>query len=122
MQSGRKTGGTSMNETTKPRYKWDSPFEWLKEKADCWPAETLYKSLMDLAVQVDSDTIQDLFQTMMEEDGYFRDLDNPDAMSPIPKVFFCSDQCRDEYEPDPPMTVKEKGSEAAPEDASCENC
>lgn len=57
------------------RYKWDSAYEWLEEKSQDWDATRLRTELLDLARQTDGDTIQDSFQSEMDSDGYFRDLD-----------------------------------------------
>jgi hypothetical protein len=58
--------------STLKKYKWNSPHEWLFEHAELWPAETLLRALHDLASCCDSDTIQDVFQSEMDADGYFK--------------------------------------------------
>ncbi len=57
------------------RYKWDSAYEWLSDKAKGWDEARLYQELMSLARDADSDTLQDQFQSDMDADGYFNDLD-----------------------------------------------
>lgn len=47
------------------QYRWATAHDWLREKYDI-PEEVW--CLLD---QVDSDTIQDYFQSEMDEDGYF---------------------------------------------------
>lgn len=48
------------------KYKWDNANEWLRNCSI--PAEEILIAIMD---QLDSDMIQDVFQSEMEEDGYF---------------------------------------------------
>jgi hypothetical protein len=61
------------------RYKWDSALEWLTERLDQRARQNDVAELLEcaklLAEQVDSDTIQDLYQPDMNADGFFRDLD-----------------------------------------------
>ena len=56
-------------------YKWDNAHEWLFEKASEWTREELLHEFKELALKLDSDTIQDQFQSDMEQDGYFEDED-----------------------------------------------
>lgn len=56
------------------RYKWNNPQEWLLEQAELWPAEMLLSVVRDLVSRTDADTIQDLFQSEMDKDGYFAPL------------------------------------------------
>lgn len=60
-----------------PRYKYADPQEWLAERARDWSHDRLYLELMELARQTDSDTLQDIYQSDMDADGYFEDLDAP---------------------------------------------
>ncbi len=53
------------------KYRWGSPHEWLLEKAQSLPAAELYSIIDALAWRLDSDSIQDLFQSEMDVDGYF---------------------------------------------------
>jgi hypothetical protein len=52
-------------------YKWENPHAWLMEKAQSWSTEQLYCAVDSLANRLDTDAIQDLFQSEMEQDGYF---------------------------------------------------
>jgi hypothetical protein len=55
--------------TDQPKYEWATPFEWLT-----WAvAENKVSTdeLLNLLSKVDSDLIQDEFQSAMNEDGYF---------------------------------------------------
>jgi hypothetical protein len=54
-------------------YKWNDPYDWLADTARNWPKDVLYSALCLLAVKSDSDTIQDLFQKQMDEEGYFEE-------------------------------------------------
>jgi hypothetical protein len=53
------------------RYKWDSPYEWLTERAREWDAGRLYHLLMSLAALLDTETLEDVFRSALEADGYF---------------------------------------------------
>ena len=55
-------------------YHWDSPFEWLADKAKSWDAAQLHETLITVAGACDSDTLQDIFQAEMNEDGYFEEI------------------------------------------------
>ena len=55
-----------------PRYRWDTPYDWLTDKAREWERSALYNALESLARKTDSDTLQDIFQDEMTDDGYFR--------------------------------------------------
>lgn len=57
--------------TNTTTYKWTYPQEWLAEKAREWTKEQLYSTLMQIAKEMDADSVQDLFQREMEIDGYF---------------------------------------------------
>jgi hypothetical protein len=52
-------------------YRWTSPAEWLVDKAESMDRESLIATISELAFKHDSDTLQDLFQSEMDEDGYF---------------------------------------------------
>ena len=60
------------------RYQWETPFEWLKEASEKWTPGELRAAFLDLALRLDSDDIQDIHQTEMDQDGYFADLDAQD--------------------------------------------
>ena len=61
---------------TTPKYKWDSPGEWLLEQIDAsWTPEQVQSCARLLAHHVDSDTIQDIFQGDMEDDEYFEPIE-----------------------------------------------
>lgn len=50
------------------KYLWANPHDWLKDKPD-------FDMLWQLVVEfVDGDQIQDLFESGMEEDGYFKEI------------------------------------------------
>ena len=59
------------------RYKYENAHEWLMEKAAGWPMHQLFQEFQTLVLNhVDGDTIQELYQREMDEDGYFVDLDS----------------------------------------------
>lgn len=70
-----------------PRYRWDSPAEWLLEKIDrARPAEVVGIA-KELIGHLDNDRIQDSFQSEMSSDGYFRDLNKcPDCETILTKA------------------------------------
>ena len=69
------------------KYKWDKPYEWLEHAATNWSSDELYCTMMSLAGMLDSDTLQETFQSEMAADGFFQDLDIVQRLS--------KDQCVD---------------------------
>lgn len=55
----------------KRTYKWEGPHDWLLSKAREWDAAELYSALSCVVDKVDADTLQDIFQSEMDADGYF---------------------------------------------------
>lgn len=76
-----------------PRYQWGHPAEWLESRlttlADDENMNEILSIARDLASKVDGDALQDLFQSDMDADGYFDDLDAP---TPDPRA----DEWRDD--------------------------
>lgn len=60
----------------KQMYRWATPHAWLTEKARGWTAKELLETLVLLAAGATSDTLQDLFEEEMTEDGYFDTLED----------------------------------------------
>ena len=67
----------------KPKYKYSSPHDWLESRiaslADSVTgngAAELLSIVRNLALRLDSDQIQDDFQSDMEADGYFKPIDS----------------------------------------------
>ena len=58
------------------KYRWNYPLEWLNEKIDTWDENTLRHELKTIAALLDSDQIQDLYESDMDKDGYFTPLKN----------------------------------------------
>jgi len=56
-------------------YKWNSPHDWLSDKAKDWSKGRLYQELCTLAARHDADTLQDEYQDEMDQDGYFEEVD-----------------------------------------------
>ena len=71
------------------KYKWDYPKEWLEEKIQKGEFSS-DEVLNDILSFVDNDTIQDIYQDEMDEDGYFIDLDS----IPWSKVKSYLDTCK----------------------------
>ena len=59
------------------KYRWSTPYEWLEWKSRQWTRDELLQALLSVALQEDSDTLQDLFQSEMDEDGYFDVIKEP---------------------------------------------
>jgi len=49
---------------------WNNPHEWLLEKAQQWDADELYEALRGIAYRLNGDSIQGLFKSQMDADGY----------------------------------------------------
>ena len=82
-----------------PRYKWSHASDWLEQKIDDLAnagdeavsraeerdlgraLSELRQLAHDLASKLDGDTIQDLFQSDMDADGFFLDLDKAEAQA-----------------------------------------
>jgi hypothetical protein len=69
-----------------PQYRWNNPQEWLLEKASQYAddvhkggstaihaASCLYSLIDSLVNRSDADSIQNLFEAEMDEDGYFNE-------------------------------------------------
>ena len=53
-------------------YRWNNPGEWLNEKIERANGLELLALLTRIVSTMDFDTIQDLFQAEMDQDGYFQ--------------------------------------------------
>lgn len=60
----------------KMAYKWDNAYEWLVDKAKSVNDIVELKSILFKLIPKipDSDTIQNLFENEMDEDGYFDEM------------------------------------------------
>lgn len=54
-----------------PKYKWETPYEWLMDKVNDMSEQDLKNTVLNIARKCDSDTLQDIFESDMDEDGYF---------------------------------------------------
>jgi len=54
-------------------YKWAHPHDWLVDKVQSgeWDG-CLHQTIIDLARNVDPDTIQEMYQEDMDADNYFK--------------------------------------------------
>lgn len=68
---------------TNHTYRWSHPYVWLEETARGWSRDRLLLELQRLAIQHDSDTLQDLYQSEMDSDGYFDPI-KPTHTEPTP--------------------------------------
>lgn len=55
----------------KDKYKWATPYEWVKEWAPTLTKDELLVEFLKLAGSTSSDDLQDRYQTDMGNDGYF---------------------------------------------------
>lgn len=67
------------------RYRWHSPGEWLGTKLSEWTPEEVKKAAEAMAGKLDSDAIQDLYESEMAADGYFQPLKRPGSPDPMPR-------------------------------------
>ncbi len=55
------------------KYRWSNPIEWLAYKIkEDWTATESRSAFIDVLDKLGPDDIQDLFQTEMDGDGYFK--------------------------------------------------
>lgn len=52
-------------------YEYDNPFEWFSQYIDQLDQKDLKKLLLEIASNLDFDTLIDMFQSEMVKDGYF---------------------------------------------------
>ena len=52
-------------------YKWVTPYHWLNDKLVTWDRARLMQELSIVAAKLDYETIQELYQSEMDDDGYF---------------------------------------------------
>lgn len=52
-------------------YRWPTVFDWLRDKSEQMDRDELRSALMQVAVKCDPDEIQDIFESEMDNDGYF---------------------------------------------------
>jgi hypothetical protein len=58
-----------------PKYKWENPYDWLESKLLEWDLAQTRAELLSLARRLDFDTLQDLYQSDMDKDGYFEPIE-----------------------------------------------
>ena len=56
------------------KYRWQNVHEWLHDHNEQWTLEETRQAMMEIALKCDSDTLQDIFQEEMDDDGYFEPL------------------------------------------------
>ena len=61
--------------TKKKTYKWANPYEWLDEVSQEWDRNKLRFELLEIAAKLDSDQLQDIYQSDMDQDGYFKAME-----------------------------------------------
>jgi hypothetical protein len=57
------------------QYRWSSPHDWLDDHCATADVLELRSVIRDLLSKLTGDDLQDLFQTEMDADGYFRPLE-----------------------------------------------
>lgn len=68
------------------RYKYASVHEWLIEWAGKLNADELFQEFTTIARELDADKIQDLYQSEMDRDGFFQDLDKTVTQEQYDKI------------------------------------
>lgn len=53
-------------------YRWPHPYAWLEESSRGWDDEVLRARMLEFAQRAGSDEIQELFESSMDKDGYFK--------------------------------------------------
>ena len=56
-------------------YKYDNPIEWFSQYIDQLDQQKLKDLLLEIASSLDFDTLIDMFQSEMVNDGYFDPID-----------------------------------------------
>ena len=56
------------------KYKWEHAQCWLEQKIDNWSENELKYAAKVMAMKLDGDQIQDLFEHEMDEDGFFTEI------------------------------------------------
>ena len=54
-------------------YRWENVGDWLHDRIANADEPWLRQAIRDLATVLDYDTIQDIFEDEMDEDGYFEE-------------------------------------------------
>lgn len=53
------------------KYRWAYPLQWLNYASKKWDKKRLQYEVVRLALHHDSDTLQEMYQSEMEDDRYF---------------------------------------------------
>lgn len=63
-------------------YKWASPQEWLQYRLNaCMTAQEARELLNGILDKLPADDIQDVYQSDMDEDGYFQEVEDEEERS-----------------------------------------
>ena len=57
------------------KYKWNSAHEWLLDAMEKWDINQLKCEFREIMMKMDSDEIQDIYQSDMDADGYFDEIE-----------------------------------------------
>lgn len=60
---------------TDKKYKWDHPLAWLLETAENWDHNQLKAEFQMVVSTLDFDTLQDMYESDMDKDGYFNPIE-----------------------------------------------
>jgi formylmethanofuran dehydrogenase subunit E len=92
-----------------PQYKWASPQEWVVEACQNWNDHVLRSAFIELVMKQDADTIQDLYESDMDNDGYFEPLKKQNSYRlRCPKCGI--------------PTIEDTNEDLAPDEALCNQC
>ena len=57
------------------KYRWAHPSDWFSWKLEQWDGHEIFIALQAVALKLDGDQLQDVFEVDMAEDGYFQPTD-----------------------------------------------
>ena len=59
-----------------PKYKWESPHEWLINALTerTHDVHEMDARIRELILKTDADTLQEVFEDLMDNDGYFEEV------------------------------------------------
>jgi hypothetical protein len=69
-------------------YKWKNPHEWIGGAMQFWDEKRLRAELRAMAVRLDADTLQEMYESEMDADGYFEN---------IPGCSYCGEPLDEQY-------------------------
>jgi hypothetical protein len=75
---------------TDKQYKFANPYEWLQQHVFNLNEYGLRNTILTIATKLDFDDLQEIFQSDMEQDGYFISLPSPDGLQHEGVITVCA--------------------------------